>query len=120
MSPNITTDVLRAQCAELRQQMQAVGLDRDKWRDQSKAILTMLPDRLEKARQNGLREAYTRILTWAERYGGDTVASRTQQELALLGDSPEAPTACKWCVGRGYIQAVCPACRCGLPDEEEE
>jgi seryl-tRNA synthetase len=128
MSPNITTDVLRAQCAELRQQMQALAQERDRWREQAKAMLAMLPDRLENTYRNGMREAYSRILHWQQCYGTDTVASRTSQELAALVDRPElaaAKQACDWCLGRGYIfrddrKVVCPACRCGLPAEEGE
>lgn len=110
--PNISADVLRAQCAELRQQLQDLGVDRDRWRDQAKAILAMLPDKLEKARQGGMREAYTRVLSWK-----DCVPTRATRELVALGVDP-GEAECKWCAGRGYIRAVCPACRCGLPDEE--
>ena len=117
--PNISADVLRAQCAELRQQLQGLGVDRDRWRDQAKAIVTMLPERLEHARQGGKQEAFLSLLKWCQRHNVDTVPARIHRELVGLGARLATSAGeCKWCDNRGYIQAICPACRCGLPEEE--
>jgi hypothetical protein len=125
MSPNITTDVLRAQCAELRQQMQALALERDRWRDQAKEMLALLPNYLERSCQTGRREAYTSMLAWCQRHGDDSVGARIQRELTGMGVLPAPKSGCEWCLGRGYVHKgqksiICPACRCGLPGKETE